>query len=168
MKIAHILAFLTVSTALQYPPVFDTHIFASFPRMPVNSGIRLLHSPYEWANGACLAVGIPRFTISNMSPTLRWRNESMVKFKVNNQKDVTCISEYPYKTTIHVDSDLSLRVRLTPYTTKVGFSLSIAVRGLPPIPPEWAQWNRMWLETVLFALVNNKTMNCTGDTCQFP
>lgn len=173
MMFYEILFGLVTACALQYPtPIFNNHILASFPKTSVDTGIALLHTPNMWANGACIALGMKRFKILSTSPTLKLRNETIRTFKVQGHtQEITCVSEYPFKTTVHIGDGLSLRVKLTPYTSKpIGFSLSIGISGIPVLPtlnPEWSINCRMWLETVLFSLVvNQSSQECQNDICK--
>lgn len=143
----------------------DRSFFASFPKVPVERGLRLLHAPEEWGNGPCLAFGVSRYHTRNITGRLLLHKETMQQFYAGDMP-VTFIAQGTHKVSLRVPfEDITVDIRLTEYTPKVGFSLYVTISGLPAIPDRemymWSKGYRSLVETTLFSL--EKEPFCCSD-----
>lgn len=140
-----------------YCSLIDKHVFASFPKTKVQKGLQLLHSPEMWSSGACLAFGVPRFVISNVSSTMRLNNDLVIQFRAN-QVPVTLIARNRNRLQIRVQEDIHVNINVNHNEKEdVGFSLYVSISGIHGhscLDETWRQNNRKWIELVLFSLVD--------------
>lgn len=152
------------------------HVFASFPSTPVNKGLELLRSPERWATGACLALGLPRFRIADVSFVTRIHRESMVSFVAEyvqpvlggggacpvkfKQTDVVVVAQGQRKVHVKIGSDIVMNIQINcDNDASTGFSLFIELLGVSPaglqddaLDDDWEGMARKWIETTLFSL----------------
>lgn len=141
----------------------DRNVFASFPTVPVSKGLQLLNSPEQWASGACLAVGVPRFQIRNVSQVMQIHNERIVHFYANDAPVTLVRTTSGNRVTVRWDDKVNVQMNLNHDTSETGFSLYMTVTGLNlPLQEEslddiqeWTRLKREWMELVLFSLVDS-------------
>lgn len=140
-----------------YCSLLDKHVFASFPKTRVEKGLKLLHSPEMWSNGACLAFGVPRFAITNVSSTLKLNNDRVIQFHAN-MIPVTLIARGSNRLQIRVKEDINVNIHVNHNEhVDVGFSVFISISGISNedcMHDVWRKNNRDWIELVLFSLVD--------------
>lgn len=67
--------------------VLERHIVASFPHVSIRKAVDLLHNPEHWGMGACIAFGVPRFKITNISQVICFN----LRFGMPQLKNHQCI-----------------------------------------------------------------------------
>lgn len=121
----------------------------SFPHLPVYNAMKLVHSPEMWAHGACIAFGVPRFTISRVSPVVSYHSEKMVQFYANNTL-VSLIAHGTDRVIVKVGDTKGLSIKVNHDINQIGFSLFIELIGF-----DRNTFCREWIEMTLFALADN-------------
>jgi hypothetical protein len=135
--------------------MIDRSFFASFPRTPVEKGLRLLHTPSEWGNGVCLAFGVNRFQTRNFTSCVTLHKEKMQQFYMGDTP-VTFIAQGDKKVILRTPYDIDVNIRMNEYSDTMGFSFYVTVSGLPDVSDKekytWSKAYRSLMEAMLFSL----------------
>ena len=131
------------------------YVLASFPKTPVYKAVKLLHTPEIWAKGVLTTIGIPRFTITNVSKSIHYGSDRLIQFFANDTL-VTLIARGK-DTVIAKLLDKQITVKINHDETPIGFSLYVEVQGYNIKDCKgWSQCTRKWMELMLFSLVDGE------------
>jgi hypothetical protein len=152
MKPFLILLILVTSSNAFYTALTSKHVLASFPKTPVYKAMRLVHSPELWADGACIALGVPRFRISRVSPMISYYSDKVIQFYANDTL-VSLIAKGRDKVIVKIGDTKGFSVKINHDDNPIGFSLFIELLGCDHIT-----CSRQWIEMTLFALADYDDM----------
>lgn len=145
----------TMSFYIPLQCVLERHIVASFPRVSIRRAVDLLHNPEHWGMGACIAFGVPRFKITNVSQVVRFNNDKIMRFYSNGVTPITLVSNGKYHTKVIIGCSTVICLRLRELNK--GFVLNLESRGLFTADDNETDTEntRKWVEQTLFMFNKN-------------